>query len=105
MTEIAIALVGIGIGFSIGWRARELYAQRIVNKYLADAEEQMNDPKNVMNIEVMKQQDSFYVYNTENGAFITQVKSKEELFKFFKEKHPEKNVMMKKEDFALFENV
>lgn len=106
MTEFIILAFCIVLGFVLGWRARELHAQRIVNNYLkAELEKQEKAPQNTLNIEVEKNNNCFYVYNTESGAFITQVKTKEELFDFFKSKHPDKNVMMKKEHFALFENV
>lgn len=104
MIDFVIIIISVCIGGAVGWRAREIHAQRIVNRYFKNAEEQNQSPQNILNIEVLKENDYFYVYNTDNGAFITQVKTKEELLSYLKDKYPEKNVMVKKEHFTLFEN-
>ena len=105
MTELAILLVGLAVGFVIGWRLREVHARSVINAMFANMDKETDKPENVLNVEVVKENEQFYVYNAENNSFIVQVKTKEELFDYFKAKCPEKTVMMKKEHFALFDTV
>lgn len=106
MTEFVIMVVGVAVGFAIGWRLRELHAQRVLGKLFEKMEkEQEAIDKDVMHIEVEKNGEMFYIYNAESKAFIVQVKTKDELFKYVADKFPNKNVMIKKEHFALFDTV
>lgn len=100
MTEFILLMIGFIVGFSIGWKLRELHAQRIVNKMLDIAEK---IDKTVMNIDVIKENDHFYVYDAQTNAFIVQVKTKSELFDYFNAKFPEKTVMMKKDHLEMFD--
>lgn len=103
MTEIALVLVGLAVGFVLGWRLREIHARNIINNMFANMDKENAKLDNTMNVEVVKENEQFYVYNAETNAFIVQVKSRDELFDYFKNKYPEKTVMMKKEHFALFD--
>ena len=100
MLELVILLVGLSLGASLGWRARELHAQRIVNAMFEQNDKQNED---VMNVQVVKASGQYYIYHADTNAFIVQVKSKDELFEYFKDKYPQKTVMMKKEHFELFD--
>lgn len=101
MTEFILFVIGTTVGFYVGWKTRELYAQRIVNKMFAVASERMD--KDVMNIDIVKENNHFYVYDSKTNAFIVQVQTKEELFKYFSSKFPEKTVMMKQNHLDLFD--
>ena len=100
--DILIPLIVIAaIFFLLGWKLREYWAIRTVDKFMkAAAEAQTN---NIINVNVHKDHGQFYIYNNSDNSFITQVKTKEELFKYFSERHPDKTVMMKNEDLALFD--
>lgn len=100
MEILAIIIVG-AIFFTIGWKARELYAMRVVDSMFK--RHMMDTATDTIQVDVHKEGDIFYLYNHKDSSFITQVKSKEELFKYFKEKHPDNNVLMKNEDLALFD--
>ena len=103
MFEFVLLIIGLSVGFGAGWRMREVHAQNVVNKMFKNVDEKMNE--DVLNVEVVKANEQFYIYHADTSAFIVQVKNKEELFDYFKDKYPEKTVMMKKEHFALFDNV
>ena len=99
--DVIIFGVAILIGFAFGWISREMYAKHLVTTIYQHAAK----TRNILNVNVVKSNDSFLIYNADNDAFIVQVKSKEELFDFFQEKYGEVSVMMKKEHFDLFELV
>lgn len=82
-----------------------MFAQIIVAKYLKELDQGQYsvDDANIINVEIEKHEDVFYLYNTDNSAFITQVKSKEEMTEFFKKNYSDCTIMIKKEHFALFE--
>lgn len=103
MTELILMLIGLSIGFMLGWRLREIHAKSVVNRMLSDVSQEQSSHENTMNIEVVKEHDQFYVYDSKDNAFIVQVKTKQELFDFFKKTFPEKTVLMKNEHFALFD--
>lgn len=101
MTEFILFVIGTTVGFYAGWKIRELHAQRIVNKMFDVAQKQID--KNVINIDIIKENNHFYVYDSKTNAFIVQVQTKEELFKYFSSKFPEKTVMMKQNQLDLFD--
>jgi hypothetical protein len=104
MTEFVIAVVCVVLGIVIGWRSRERYARFVIEKYFKQSDNAASKD-DIINVEIMKEKDSYYVYNTLTGAFITQVKSKEELLKYLETHFSEKTVMIKKEHFALFDTL
>lgn len=98
MVETMIFLISIFVGFAFGWKAREVYAKHVVQSFM------MNDiKKSILNVNVVKTNGSFLIYNAENDAFIVQVKNRDELYQFFHDKHQDVTVMMKKEHFELFD--
>lgn len=108
MTEIALLLVALVVGFVAGWRLREVHAKMVVDKFVSNMEKNVHDgikEGDIMNVEVVPMNEQFYIYNAENNSFIVQVKTKDELFEYFKDKYPNKTVMMKKEHFAMFDTV
>lgn len=104
MDELIIVFGCLGLGFYLGWRMRERYAKFVIQKYFNEANPQHEDD-GIVNVEITKENNCFYVYNTKSGAFLTQVKSKEELLKYLETHYSEKTVMIKKEHFALFDAV
>ena len=102
MLEFVLLVVGISIGFILGWKMREVHAQNVVNNMFKNADAKTDE--NILNVEVVKANEQFYIYHADTSAFIVQVKDKEQLFEYFKDKYPQKTVMMKKEHFALFDN-
>ena len=103
MIELAIA---VAFGFYLGWRLRELYAQAVVNRYLKKHdEEQVFTKENTVVLELHKEHDMFYIYEKESKTFLVQVKTKEEFIKYVEEKYKNKNVIMTKDQLAMFDTV
>lgn len=103
--EVVIAVVFFVLGSYGGWRAREKMAEHTLNKYLAASEKMLNNVKeNTLHLTVHAEHGAFYVYDTNNGSFITQVNSKEELFSYCNANYPNKNVIMSKEHLELFDH-
>lgn len=98
-------IIFASVFFGLGWKFRELHAQRIVNKYLKNADKAIEKDleEHTMHVHIHKEHGSFYIYNSADDTFIAQVKSKEEMFDFFKNKYPSKNVLMKNTDLELFD--
>lgn len=102
--EIIIGLIiGFSIGIFFGWRLRELHAQATLNKMLENAEIEKPTQDNTIVLEFHHQHDHVYVYNKKTGVFLTQVKSKEELFKYVNDKYANKNVIISKDDMAILD--
>lgn len=105
MIDYVPLIVCGSVFFVLGWKARELHAQRVVNKYLKEADKALTKDmeEHTMHVHIHKEHGCFYIYNSADDTFITQVKSKDEMFDFFKKHYPSKNVLMKNTDLALFD--
>lgn len=104
--DIAIYVFLIVNGFVIGWIAREKAAEIKVNKYLADLQKNNGlTEENTIKLDVHLEHNQFYIFDKDNGKFITQVKTKQEMFDYFTKNYPNKNVIMTSEQLALFDTV
>ena len=93
-------------GLVAGWFMREKYAQLKVNRYLAAFEEANTiTEENTILIDVHKEHEQFYIYDKHNGKFITQVNTKQEMFDYFKNNYPNKNVVMTNDQLSVFDTV
>jgi hypothetical protein len=102
MTDILIlCFIVFALSFTLGWRGREWYATRVVDKLLNTHRNEISE--NIMNVHMEVERGNFYIYDSSNNAFITQVKTKEEMFDFFTQKYPNKTVMMTRSDLELFD--
>ena len=91
-------------GVILGWYMREWAAVRTVNRLLSKADDLDTEATgDILNVYVTQIQDQFYVYDSTTHMFIVQVKTKEEMFKYFEEKFPSKTVVMKKAHLDLFD--
>lgn len=106
MTELIGACVIACIIFYAGWRAREMRAEALLNAHLKNAERISNKEKfeKTINVDIEKHGDMLYIFNEDNGTFMTQVKTADEFLDFLKLKYPGYTIMMKKSHKALFEN-
>lgn len=106
MAEVIILAIVAFTFFALGWRTREKAAEYKVNKYMKELEKASEEAEEkVMNVYIHAEHGVFYVFNKETEGFITQVSSKEELMDFFKKNHSDKNVLISKDDLALFDTV
>lgn len=97
---LLIAVFGI-IAFIVGWKLRESYAAYIINRALAEQERIIKNTK-YLNIDIHREGSFFYVYNDDNGKFITQVSSRQEMLDYFTEKYPDSYVLMKIDQKDIF---
>lgn len=102
MPEIISLIACLLVGLIVGWRARELYAQVVVNKYLKALE---TSPKqdDAISISIHKESNQYYVTMTETGQFLVQVTSKNELFDYINKSFSDKIVFIKPDQLALFD--
>lgn len=106
MVELIVLAIVAFLSFATGWKAREKAAEMKVNRYMKQLEEAtVEDKENLLNVYLHFEHGIFYVFNKDTEGFITQVKTKEELFEFFKKNHSDKNVLISKDDLALFDTV
>lgn len=106
LIDVAVYIFIVVNGIMIGWFAREKAAEIKVNKYLAHLNESnVATKENTLTLDVHIEHDQFYLYDKDNGKFITQVNTKDEMFAYFSKNYPNKNVIMTKEQLALFDTV
>ena len=98
------------IGFVAGWKLRVKWAEHVMNLYLKEnmkriQSESEQKKTNTINLDLYREGDFVYVYNEDDGSFITQVKSKEEMIEFIQKNYSEKYVLMKPEQKVVFEGI
>lgn len=103
MMEYLIAIAG---GFIVGWFLREWYALRKVEKIIADLNTNMVDEfkKKVIDINVEKSGDIFYIYRKDDGTFLAQGDDIDKLSDLLTEKYPGKLFNCSPEDLAALES-
>ena len=76
--------------FIAGWKLREMYAVRIMNKLILNAASQVQEEmsKNIITVNVEDHEGQFFIYDQENGAYLAHSSSRETLEKILKEKFP-----------------
>jgi len=89
--------------FLMGWLFREKLAKFRVYRFYKQNQQQVEEKVTIITIN--KLHDIFYIYEKDTGAFIMQVKSREEMFELFKNnaKYSGTAVMMSKEDYKMFD--
>ena len=97
---LIITAIVFFISFILGWRGREWYATRVIERMLNPKD---NTQSNILNVHMEVERGIFYIYDSSNNAFITQVKTKEEMFDFFTKSYPTRTVMMTRQDLELFD--
>jgi hypothetical protein len=85
-------IVWIG-GAVAGWRAREQHAKNVTEKFIEYLQEsgQQEDEENVVQINIEKHNDVFYVYDKETHEFMAQGSSKDEVETNLKKRYPGKS--------------
>jgi len=74
-------LIVLGIGFHLGWNARERHAKEILKSLVQDIEEdtRKEDDENTIKIRIDKHNNCYYVYRMEDETFMAQGKTRNEL--------------------------
>lgn len=90
--EQILIIFGIFVaGFVLGWESRERAAKKTVERLLDQMEEQLDaEKKDSVNIKIERNGDFYYVFESENDAFLGQATNREDLEKTLGEKFPGK---------------
>jgi hypothetical protein len=81
------------VAFGVGWLLREVYAVHRINsliEQLESIEENVEEDKNqqVFRINIEKHNDIFFCYSAEDGTFMAQGNTREELEQNLRERYP-----------------
>ena len=71
-------LIVLGIGFHLGWKARERHAKEVLKSLVQEIEEDTNTEAEIK-ITIDKHNDCYYVYRMEDQSFMAQGKTRNEL--------------------------
>lgn len=102
MVEIAIGVV-IWVGaFLTGWYAREKYAERVLNRFLSQAEENVKERvmKDMIPVHIEQHNGHYYVYNGNDKSFMAQGETRKALEEMLEEKYPGKKFAAKEDNLA-----
>jgi predicted RNase H-like HicB family nuclease len=87
--EIILASI---VAFGVGWLLREAYAvyriNSLINKLESVEENEEAIPQEVFSIIIEKHNDIFFCYSAEDGAFMAQGNTREELEEHLRELYP-----------------
>ena len=93
-TFTSIIVYGIGVlqGLYLGWVLRERYAQMKINRYLAQAEVQMQEEVADKHIQITieRHNDMFFVYDVNDKKFMAQGETRKQLERNLEERFPGK---------------
>lgn len=73
-----ICLSFLLIGFNLGWRAREKAAERVVNNFMSQLQEDEQD-EDFIKISIEKHNNTYYVYDKEDNSFMGQATDRKSL--------------------------
>lgn len=107
MMEFLAVFALVCAAFYAGWKLREWYAEFVVKQYMKQYDEKMKNTvaQKTINIDIQKHGDMLYVYNEDDGSFMTQIQTAQQLLDFVEKKYPDYYIMMKTEQKALFEGM
>jgi len=95
--ELVIVYLIFGlIFFAMGWKAREVHAKIVVEKYQEEYIESLK--KDVINIKVEDSDGTFFVYKKEDGSYIAHGENMTKLEDILNEKYPGKRFNATPED-------
>ena len=79
------------VGVVSGWRARERHAERVLSKFVEQAQEESKEvKKNMVRINIERHNDMFYVYDRDTNQFMAQGKTQTELEEILQKRFPGK---------------
>lgn len=89
------------VSFLFGWHMREYTAVKLIER--REDEMRQYERTHILRTYIRYDNEMFYVYNSDNKAFLTQAKTKQQIIDFFKATYPEKRVIMDESDIELLE--
>lgn len=79
MVSLIIFIMVFVAGFKLGWYAREKAAERIVNKLMDELQGMQPEEAEVININIEKHNNTYYVYDKDKNSFMGQASNRKEL--------------------------
>ena len=79
MEIIAYCVLSLLVGIAWGWRLREVTAIARTKQILQELNNELDEPSELIQINIEQHNGMFYVYGREDNQFMGQGKSKEEL--------------------------
>lgn len=96
-------ILGLITFFYLGWRLREWWAVRNMHKILSTFEEELQETiaKSIINVNVEKIQDTFYLYNRDDNSFLAQGKDISTLMSVLEKQFPNTTFNLSREHFDM----
>jgi hypothetical protein len=94
MENFLVIVIFGGLCFFLGWKTREIYAYRIVDKMMNNMIAEMADKateelkKKIINIKVEDHNGQFFVYATDDNRYLAHAESMTKLENILQEKFP-----------------
>ena len=88
--EFLILFVTLAIGVKLGWDARERHATRVLDRFMENLQEEIEEEDNRIFIEIEQHSGSFYVFNKITKEFMAQGKTRMELEETLAKRFPGK---------------
>lgn len=102
MVEIIVSLVIWVIAFLTGWYAREKYAERVLNRFLSQAEDGIKERvmKDVIPVHIEEHNGQYFVYNGNDKSFMAQGATRKAVEAVLEDKYPGKKFAAKEDNLA-----
>lgn len=97
--EFIILFVSVFAGVVAGWYLREFQAKRVVDNYLAEVQEKVEEEKkNAVRIKIEKHHEHIYVFEHDTDKFLGQAATIDELDKYLSETYPGKRFLVQESE-------
>lgn len=77
-----LGIFGLLLGIAIGWYGREAYAMRVLRRLQINALQHLREiARDMITLELTERDGQIFAYNKDNGQFVSQAATKEDLIK------------------------
>ena len=83
-----IEILLFGIGICLGWKLREIYALRFLNKMLATKIEAETSSFKTINVRIERTEDMYYLYDADTDHFLVQGKTVDDMTPILQARFP-----------------
>ena len=90
------------VAFITGWTAREKHAERVLNKFIEEAEGNVKERvmKDMIPVHIEHHDGRYYVYNGKDKTFMAQGDNRKALEQMLEEKYPGKKFTASEDNLA-----
>lgn len=89
MFELILVVISAVLGGFVGWKTREIYAVRGIQRILEQSIRQNISQVKTIPVGIEHHGDQFYVYNAINGHFLAQGKTHNEIASILNKQYPD----------------